>query len=99
MGEQLQILNDSERKSLEEQHAAERNRRELINERRHGLGIIIYWLGKTNTISMVLLIDNYSREFDVPNDEVLQARDHPEIYATRAGKVRESFVAEDNDGA
>lgn len=63
-------------------------KRELIVERRYGLDIIVHWLRSTNQISMTLIEDNVAREFLVPNDSVLDARDHPEHFANQAGLPR-----------
>lgn len=61
------------------------NRRELIAERRTGMEIFIYWLRETNTISVVLVEQGREdREFEIPNDSVLDAKEHPEYYASKA---------------
>jgi hypothetical protein len=55
------------------------NKRELINERRNGLVVIVYWLRSTNEISLQLVDEgkNETLEAIIPNDSVLEARDHP----------------------
>ena len=64
------------------------NKRELIFENRHGMEIIISWLRNSNTILMELIEEESRRAFLVPNTEVLQARDHPEVYAAFAKQPR-----------
>lgn len=71
------------------------NRRELIAERRHGLEIIVYWLRQTDTIEMVLCEEGkLDRTFMIPNDSVLDAAEHPEVYANKAGRPRLRHVDE-----
>lgn len=89
MSQELMPYSATRRDRIERQLAVQANKRELILERRHGLDIIIYWLKSTNQVSMQLLEgDSKGREFLIPNDLVLDARDHPEAYAARAGMPR-----------
>lgn len=58
------------------------NKRELIQERRNGLIINIYWLRLTNQVSLMLIDDQDNKAYEqiIPNDKVLDARDHPYSY-------------------
>lgn len=89
---QMELVPYSEvrRDALERRLAVEANRRELIEERRHGLLIRIYWLKLTNEVSMTLVEDDQQkgREFLIPNDSVMDAYEHPEAYANQAGLPR-----------
>jgi hypothetical protein len=61
------------------------NRRNLIEEYRQGLTIIIDWLRSTDTIEMTLIEEGYhDRRFPIPNDRVLESADHPEYFAALA---------------
>lgn len=63
------------------------NRRNLIEESRQGLTIIIDWLRQSNTIEMTLVEEGfYDRQFPVPNDKVLESAEHPEYWAHLNGK-------------
>lgn len=57
--------------------------RELINDRRQNLVIQVHWLKMTNEIMMTLIdLDTLeSNAFMVPNDKVMDAYNHPFIYA------------------
>lgn len=89
MGSELVPYSETRRDRVERQLTIEANKKELIFERRHGLDIIIYWLKSTNQVSMQLVEEgSKGREFMIPNDSVLDARDHPEAFAARAGLSR-----------
>lgn len=63
------------------------NKFELIDERRNNLVIKVFWLRLTNEVTMLLhdMETAQSYEFPIPNDKVLDARDHPFYYARRQG--------------
>lgn len=89
MGSELIPYSETKRDRIERQLTVQANKKELIFERRHGMDIIIYWLRSTNQISMQLLEgESKGREFMVPNDSVMDAYEHPESYAARAGLPR-----------
>lgn len=58
---------------------AELTKRELIVERRGGLEIIVWWLSKTNEISLQLIDEgkNETLEAIIPSDSVLKAVAQP----------------------
>lgn len=74
------------------------NKRELLDGRRHGLSIKVYWLRLTDQVSMELTDENANsaREFLIPNDKVMDAYSHPEFYAS---KIRFPGGWEDEDGS
>ena len=94
MSSTMEKYSETERDLLEHNLA---NKRELINERRDGLNIIIYWLRKSNLVSIELIDEcgNGAVEFIVPNDRVLEARDHPYPYMYRQGLIIKQEVADD----
>ena len=63
-------------------------RRELICERRANLIISLHWLQITNEIQLELYdvgADTWERGI-VPNDKVLEARDHPYTFLSTASE-------------
>jgi hypothetical protein len=71
------------------QEFAEAEMLELNRIRRSGLEIVTWWLRSSNTIRMQLIEEGFDdREFSVPNDQVLEAHDHPNYYASLQGKNR-----------
>jgi nucleoside-triphosphatase THEP1 len=72
----MERYSETQRDLLEESMA---NKRELIVEHRNGLNIIISWLRQTNEIFLQLVDENKNETLEaiIPNDSVLEARDHP----------------------
>lgn len=70
---------EARRDRLEEELAAEANKRELTEDRRHGLVIRTYWLKLTNEISLQLTDESNGEVLEaiVPNNRVLWSREHP----------------------
>lgn len=71
----------------DEVQAAESGRHELAARREHGIDVVIWWVKKSNLCLMSLtdIGKNQTLEFAVEPDQVMQALQHPYIYAYQAG--------------
>lgn len=63
------------------------NKRELTEDRRGGLVIRTFWLRLTNQVSLSLVNRGANQAYEtiIPNDEVMQAIEHPYVYLARGG--------------
>lgn len=64
---------------------------ELLDERRNGLLIRVYWLRLSNEISLVLIDEAANEAFEtiVENENALDAAAHPYFYFAKAGLLNQ----------
>lgn len=68
---------------------------ELDHRRRHGIEIFLFWFRQSNILTMTLndLKDSSSYYFQVPNENGMDAINHPFIYQQRARAIGKPLLS------